>query len=213
MLLIIKAAFSCIAHLVLIGVTVKYIAAAFPILIALFYTLQRFYLRTSRQLRFLELESKSSVYAQFAESLSGLVTLRAFGWKTESQLESCGFLDESQKPYYLLFTIQRWLNMTVDLMIAGMATLLIALATQFRESISPGFLGIALLNIMSLNAALKLILTSWTSLETCIGSVLRIRTFAMQTGTEGKEDEDGQAPQSWPSHGRVEFRDVSAAYR
>jgi hypothetical protein len=36
-----------------------YIAISYPFLVALLYVVQRFYLRTSRQLRFLELEAKS----------------------------------------------------------------------------------------------------------------------------------------------------------
>ncbi len=42
--------------------------------------LQKYYLRTSRQMRLLDLEAKSPLYSHFIESLSGLVTIRAFGW-------------------------------------------------------------------------------------------------------------------------------------
>ena len=42
--------------------------------------LQKYYLRTSRQMRLLDLEAKSPLYSHFIESLAGLVEIRAFGW-------------------------------------------------------------------------------------------------------------------------------------
>jgi ATP-binding cassette subfamily C (CFTR/MRP) protein 1 len=43
--------------------------------------LQKYYLRTSRQMRLLDLEAKSPLYSHFLESLTGLVEIRAFGWR------------------------------------------------------------------------------------------------------------------------------------
>jgi ABC-type multidrug transport system fused ATPase/permease subunit len=52
-----------------------------PVLILAVYFLQKFYLRTSRQIRFLDLECKSPLYTHVAETLEGLSTIRAFGWQ------------------------------------------------------------------------------------------------------------------------------------
>ncbi|TGO90668.1 hypothetical protein BPOR_0055g00110 [Botrytis porri] len=67
-----------------------------------------------------------------------------------------------QKPYYLLYCIQRWLNLVLDLIIAGIAILLITFATQMRGTTSAGTLGIALL-------------------ETAIGAVARVKSFEANT--------------------------------
>ncbi|EHK99656.1 putative Metal resistance protein YCF1 [Glarea lozoyensis 74030] len=67
----------------------------------------KFYLRTSRQLRLLDLEAKSPLYTQFMESLSGLATIRAFGWRNALEKHNSEMLDQSQKPFYLLFAVQR----------------------------------------------------------------------------------------------------------
>ncbi len=42
--------------------------------------LQKYYLRTSLQMRLLDLEAKSPLYSLALESLTGLVEIRAFGW-------------------------------------------------------------------------------------------------------------------------------------
>ncbi|KAF6524509.1 hypothetical protein HZS61_013008 [Fusarium oxysporum f. sp. conglutinans] len=56
-----------------------YLAISYPFLAVLLYSVQRFYLRTSRQLRLLDLEAKSPLYTHFMDTVRGITTLRAFG--------------------------------------------------------------------------------------------------------------------------------------
>jgi ATP-binding cassette subfamily C (CFTR/MRP) protein 1 len=111
--------------------------------------LQKYYLRTSRQLRLLDLEAKSPLYSHFIESLSGLVTIRAFGWADKFCELNLKLLDISQKPYYLLFCIQRWLGLLLDLIVATLAVILMILVVKLRTEVSGGFVGLALLNVVS----------------------------------------------------------------
>jgi ATP-binding cassette, subfamily C (CFTR/MRP), member 1 len=69
------------------------------------YFLQKFYLLTSRQLRFLDLEARSPLCTPFLESQEGLATLRAFGWQSVAQEMEIKRPDTSQKPYYMLYCI------------------------------------------------------------------------------------------------------------
>lgn len=202
----------CIGQIVLISVAAKYIAIAFPFCILVFFFLQKFYLRTSRQLRLMDLESKSSLYSQFMETISGLATIRAFDWGRASHSKNCGFLDTSQKPYYLLLSVQRWLNFSVDLIIAFIAIILITLAVELRNVVSPGFMGIALLNIMTFNASVKAVLHSWTSLETSIGAINRIKSFSSETGSEERPGAS-HPPENWPDKGHLEIKDLTASYK
>lgn len=52
-----------------------------------------------------------------------------------------------------------------------------------------------------------------TILETSIGAVARVKLFAEQTVPEALEGEDQIPPEDWPSHGLVEFDNVSASYK
>jgi ABC-type multidrug transport system fused ATPase/permease subunit len=196
----------------LLAVSAKYIALAVPLLFVVFYFLQKYYLRTSRQLRFLDLESKSSLYTQFEESLSGLVTLRAYGWQVQYAVRNFRYLDTTQRPYYLLLSIQRWLNFTIDMIIAIMAIVLIVLAMQAKSLVSPGYTGVALLNIMSFNQTMKFLVTSWTQLETSIGSISRVKAFAAATEREDTGEDASEPPVDWPSRGEIEIRNLSASY-
>ncbi|TVY44056.1 ABC transporter [Lachnellula occidentalis] len=203
----------CIAQMVLIGVASKYAAISFPIVLVALFFIQKFYLRTSRQLRYLDLEAKSPLYSQFMECLSGLATVRAFGWQQALEDKNRKLLDESQKPFYLLFAVQRWLTLVLDLVVAAIAVLLIVLVTQLRGIISPGFVGVALLNVLLFSQSIKMLLTFWTNLETHIGSIARIKEFTATTSTESLPGGKDTPPPSWPARGAITFRNLSAEYK
>ncbi len=176
------------------------------------YILQTIYLRTSRQLRFMDLEAKSPLFSHFLETLEGIDTVRAFGWQSPFQATNTRHLDVSQKPYYLLLCLQRWLNLVLDLMIAAMAIIVIALAMNLRNTTSGGLLGIALNNILGFNRSLASLITEWTDLETSLGAIARLKTFEAETKPEAKLEEARVPPTNWPEFGQIEFRAVSAFY-
>ncbi|KAI1751604.1 P-loop containing nucleoside triphosphate hydrolase protein [Xylaria castorea] len=202
----------CIVATVLAATAVGYFAAVLPLVILVLYLIQRFYLRTSRQLRLLELETSAPLFSQFIESLSGLVTIRAFGWTERYANKTNMLLDQSQKPFYLLLCIQRWLVLVLDLVVAGLAVLLVGLAVALRSRINPGLLGIALVQLISLSHALTALVQFWTLLETSLGAIARIKDFSDTTPREAITEESSEPPSPWPNHGAVTFESVSARY-
>lgn len=150
--------------------------------------------------------------AQFLETLSGLATIRAFGWEEDLVRKADERLDYSQKPFYLLYSIQRWLNLVLDLIVACLAVILITVAVFLRNSTSVGFAGVALFNIMNLSAALKSAITSWTMLETSIGAVARVKRYEESTPDENLTSEDQHPPETWPATGAITFDNVTASY-
>ncbi|KAJ8110042.1 hypothetical protein ONZ43_g5980 [Nemania bipapillata] len=202
----------CIVATVLAATAVGYFAAVLPFVVFILYLIQRFYLRTSRQLRLLELETSAPLFSHFIESLSGLVTIRAFGWAEQYTNKTSKLLDQSQKPFYLLLCIQRWLVLVLDLVVAGLAVLLVGLAVALRSRINPGLLGIALVQLTSLSHALTALVQFWTLLETSLGAIARIKDFSETTPRESIVNELNDAPSNWPSHGALAFESVSASY-
>ncbi|KAB8210491.1 P-loop containing nucleoside triphosphate hydrolase protein [Aspergillus parasiticus] len=202
----------CICQMVFIGIASKYAAISFPAVILAVYGIQKVYLRTSRQLRFLDLEAKAPLYSHFADCLGGLVTLRAFGWQQAMEEKNHELLDYSQRPFYLLYAIQRWLTLTLDLVVAGIAVLLIVLVVVLRGSMSAGYVGVALLNVILFSQSIKLLVTFWTNLETHIGSILRVKMFSENVPSENLPTENDSLPPDWPSQGNIVFDSVSAEY-
>lgn len=179
----------------------------------MFYLLQKFYLQTSRQLRFMELEAKSPLYSNFMETVSGLATIRAFGWQTNFLQQNCDLTDASQKPYYLLFVIQRWLTLVLDLVVGGIAVLIVGIAIGAHGTIGAGSAGLGLLNIINLNESLKQLISNWTVLETSIGAVSRVKRFKEEILPEQQLGEPFIVSEDWPQNGHIEFVNVFASYR
>ena len=209
---VILEALDSIAQAALISTGSTYMAITIPFLIIGIYFLQKVYLRTSRQLRFMDLEAKSPVYSHFLETLEGLSTIRAFGWQEQSRATNIKRLDASQKPYYLLYCIQRWLSLVLDLVIAALAVIVVALAIKLRSTSSAGLIGIALNNVLTFNQSLSKVVDFWTQLETSLGAVARLKTFEAKTVPEDKPGEDHLPPEEWPMSGSIEFRNVTATY-
>jgi ATP-binding cassette subfamily C (CFTR/MRP) protein 1 len=205
--------FQTIMSAALMCVSASYFAATLPVVLGIVYALQKYYLRTSRQVRLLDLEAKSPLYSHFIESLSGLTTLRAFGWTSAFEERNMLLLDASQKPFYLLFCIQQWLALSLDVIVTVLGMVLMILIVQLRHHISGGFVGLALVNVMSFNQLLAQVVRNWTGVETSLGAVSRIKTFCTETQAEDLPKETEPAPPNWPSRGQISLRNVSAAYR
>ena len=211
----VNAIFAAAGMLVLGGLicaSASYFLATVPVLFAALYGIQTVYLRTSRQIRLLDLEAKAPLYSHFAETLGGLVSIRAFGWTNHFREQHLQLLDQSQKPFYLLFCIQRWLQVVLDLMVAGLAALLVTIVVQTRASINPGLVGLGLLNIMTFSNELAEVVKEWTLLETSIGATSRLKDFVATTETETKPGEDIEPTANWPEEGHIEIRHFGASY-
>lgn len=195
------------------SVSSRYMAAILPFLIPTFYAIQHFYLRTSRQMRLLDIEHKAPLYSQLIETLEGLATIRAFRWEDEFEKVNLHRLDDSQRPKYLLACLQSWLTFSVDTVIAVIAVVLIVLVTTLREQIGPGFIGVALTNVLAFSGCVKAIITSWVMLEVSLGAVARVRNFSLTTASEDNSRVQLAEPEGeWPSRGAVELRKVTASY-
>ncbi|PQE15658.1 ABC multidrug transporter protein [Rutstroemia sp. NJR-2017a BBW] len=188
----------------------RYLAISYPFLGALLYIVQKFYLRTSRQLRLLDLEAKSPLYTHFLDTLRGIVTLRAFGFIPDDIRKNSRLINSSQRPAYLLLMIQEWLNLVLDLVVMVMAVVLTTLAVQLRSN--SAFAGASLYTLISFGENLSGIVISYTKLETSIGAVARLSTFSDTVMPEDQEEEDISPPEQWPQKGVIELKGVSADY-
>ncbi|TVY68841.1 ABC transporter FUM19 [Lachnellula suecica] len=201
-----------IVQAILLFIAQKWLAASLPACVVLVYIVQKVYLRTSRQLRFLELESRAGIFSSFLESVEGLETIRAFGWSREVIKENVRSLENSQRPEFLLLSLQRWLNIVLDLLSAALATGVVAIAVAFRGHISGGQVGVALNIMLVTNSTLLKLVENWTTLEISLGAVARLKTLEKMTPSEGKTGESIEPPSSWPSEGRIKFKGVTACY-
>jgi ATP-binding cassette subfamily C (CFTR/MRP) protein 1 len=197
---------------ILISLGSTYMASTIPLAVFALYWIQKFYLRTSRQIRLLDLETKTPLYQHFTETLEGIATIRAFGWQQPFDQIALSRLDNSQRPYFLLYCIQRWLSLVLGLLVGAIAVILVALALCIPNKSSGGSLGVALTSILAFNMALTMLISSWTNAETSLGSVARTEAFEKNTPAEKEPDEPVQPGPDWPD-GAVEVSGLGFTYR
>ncbi|CAG9993921.1 unnamed protein product [Clonostachys byssicola] len=186
-------------------------ALILPGFLILFF-IQKFYLRTSKQLRLMDLEMTAPLYTHFTETLAGLSTIRAFGWSDAFLEENTRRLNMSQKPFYFMFCIQMWLHVVLDLFVAGMALALVSMATTMSRSTSQGRIALAMVTLLGFNHTLALFVGQWTQVETSLGAVTRLKIFMRDTPNEDDETETTLPLSDWPAQGAIEFEDISACY-
>ncbi|KAH9885545.1 P-loop containing nucleoside triphosphate hydrolase protein [Xylariomycetidae sp. FL2044] len=202
--------FSCIGMAAVIASSSPFVVVTYPALVFILYGIQKFYLRTSRQIRLLDLETKSPLYSHFIDTMKGITTIRALGWVPDSVRMNNHLLDASQRPAYLLAMIQRWLGLTLQLVVAALAFVVVTLATQVGSSV--GVTGASLVTLMSFGEALSIIVTMYTLLETSIGAVSRLKSFGDNVKSESLEGETVKPPPEWPTRGHIAINGVSASY-
>lgn len=192
----------------------KFAAALIPVFLALFFFLQKFYLRTSRQLRHLDLEAAAPLYTLMSETSSGLQHIRCFQWTHIYSNRAIKFLDVSQKPYYNMLCAQQWLRLVLDLVVNVIAVVIVALALNVETS--EAGIGLALIYLISFSQTVSNHLSQWVDLETSLGAISRLKTFERQTPSEPNdpitpEQENNLA--NWPTRGEIEFDHMSAKYK
>ncbi|KAI6914412.1 P-loop containing nucleoside triphosphate hydrolase protein [Hortaea werneckii] len=205
---------SFLMQMIIIGVTARITAIFIPICMACVYFTQRLYLKTSRRLRLLDIEAKAPLLAYHIESLSGLPTIRAFGFEQDAMKHTIGLLEASQQPFYLLSCVQRWLGFVLDSIIACLVILIVVFALKVGSSASAGLTGAALVTVIACNQTLANLVESWTMMETCLGAVQRIKEFSEQRPSQPKSNSnEREVPfEGWPAQGWVEFNSYSGSY-
>lgn len=127
--------------------------------------------------------------------------------------ENVRCVENSQRPEFLLLSLQRWLNIVFDILAATVATGVVAITIANREHISGGQVGIALNIMLVANTTLLRLVENWTTLEVSLGAVARLRTLEEETSSEEGNNDNVDPPDNWPSKGRINFKNATASYQ
>ncbi|KAE9972593.1 hypothetical protein EG328_004908 [Venturia inaequalis] len=207
-----RAAFT----LVVISVTIPVFVAAIIPLGALYLYIQRYYLRTSRELKRLDSISRSPIYAHFQESLSGISTIRAYRQQSRFSSENEWRVDANLRAYFPSINANRWLAVRLELIgsviiltSAGMATV----AVTAGNGPSAGLVGLAMSYALQITQSLNWIVRQTVEVETNIVSVERVLEYAALPSEAPDIISKKRPPISWPAQGAVAFENLSVRYR
>ncbi|EIW84231.1 P-loop containing nucleoside triphosphate hydrolase protein [Coniophora puteana RWD-64-598 SS2] len=156
---------------------------------------------------------RSSIYAHFAESLSGLTTIRAYGEMERFKREGDARVDLENRAYWLTVVNQRWLGIRLDFLgiVLTLAVSLLTIGLRFK--ISPGQTGVALAYIVLVQQSFGYVVRQAADVENNMNSVERILHYANEIEQEAPSVEDTSMPAEWPNKGEVEFKNITMKYR
>ncbi|EDO36474.1 predicted protein [Nematostella vectensis] len=175
--------------------------------------IQRLYVASSRQLKRIESVSKSPIYNNFFETISGTSTIRAYHQQQRFIRGNYYKVDENQLAYYPLVVSNRWLGLRLEFV----GNLIIFFAALFavvgRDSIESALVGMSITYALQITQTLNMMVRQTSELETNIVSVERTKEYAdMETEAEWVV-EDSRPPKGWPDKGRIQIEDFDLRYR
>ncbi|NWQ86166.1 MRP7 protein, partial [Burhinus bistriatus] len=183
-------------------------------LAALYFSIQRYYRRTSRELKRLYSVTLSPIYTHFSETLSGLSSIRAMRATQRFELENQLHLEQNQRCLFASNTAMQWLDIRLQMIGVAVVTAIagIAIIQHQKQLGNPGLVGLALSYALSVTNLLSGLISSFTLTETMMVSVERTEEYTTDVPTE-PQDKLVQVAADWPSQGLVEFQQVVLAYR
>lgn len=189
-----------------------FLVVLIPLMIV-YYFLQRFYIPSSRQLKRLESTTRSPIFANFSETISGASTIRAYRQEDRFMNKSNDLVDNNVTYYISNMTANRWLGFRLDIM-SGIIVLAAAMfAVLGRNSLSGGIVGLSISYALQCTSELNWIVRVTSDLESNIVSVERVKEYS-ETPKEAEWDRESTRPRpSWPSDGAVKFSRYSTRYR
>uniref|UniRef100_A0A452GJE5 ATP-binding cassette sub-family C member 10 n=1 Tax=Gopherus agassizii TaxID=38772 RepID=A0A452GJE5_9SAUR len=206
--------FGLLGMLVMITYGLPWIGLILLPLAVIYFSIQRYYRRTSRELKRLYSLTLSPIYTHFSETLTGLSIIRATRATDRFEAENQLQLEQNQRCLFASNTAMQWLDIRLQMIGVAVVTAIagIAIIQHQRQLGNPGLVGLALSYALSVTNLLSGLISSFTQTETMMVSVERAEEYSTDIHIEPQEQLVQVAP-DWPSRGHVEFQQVVLTYR
>ncbi|NXK85455.1 MRP7 protein, partial [Formicarius rufipectus] len=206
--------YGLLGMLVIITYGVPWIALVLLPLAVLYFSIQRYYRHTSRELKRLYSVTLSPIYTHFSETLSGLSSIRAMRATERFELENQLRLEQNQRCLFASNTAMEWLDIRLQMIGVAVVTAIagIAIIQHQKQLGNPGLVGLALSYALSVTNLLSNLISTFTQTEIMMVSVERTEEYTTDIPME-PQDKLVQVAADWPSQGLVEFQEVVLAYR
>lgn len=201
--------------LIISWTTPPFIIVAF-FLSFLYLYIQRYYLRSSRELKRLDSVSKSPIYTHFQETLGGISTIRAYQQQDRFVKENEFRIDENLRAYFPSICANRWLAVRLEfigsVIILGSAGFSI-LSVAAGSGLTSGAVGLSMSYALQITQSLNWIVRQTVEVETNIVSVERTLEYSSLKSEAPEVIENHRPSTGWPENGAVSFRNYSTRYR
>ena len=182
----------------------------------IYLSYQKYYLRTSRELKRLDSVTRSPIYAHFQESLGGVATIRAYRQEHRFTLENEYRVDENLQAYFPSISANRWLAIRLEFIgsVIIFSSAMLAIASVVSGTgLTAGMVGLMMSYALQITQSLNWIVRQTVEVESNIVSVERVIEYA-NLPSEAPDVIFKKRPAiGWPAHGGVSFHHYSTRYR
>ncbi|WVZ96875.1 hypothetical protein U9M48_042457 [Paspalum notatum var. saurae] len=198
---------------IMIIVTWQVVLVAVPVVVVLLY-IQRYYIASARELVRINGTTKAPVMNFAAESMLGVITIRAFAATKRFIQKNLQLIDTDAILFFYTNAALEWVLLRVEaLQILVIVTSSILLVSLPEGAVAPGFIGLCLSYALTLSSAQVLLTRFYSLLENYIISVERIKQFMHLPEEPPAVINDRKPPHSWPSKGRIDLDNLRVKYR
>ncbi|RIB18714.1 P-loop containing nucleoside triphosphate hydrolase protein [Gigaspora rosea] len=179
----------------------------------LYYLVFHYYQPSNRQLKRLDSVLRSSLYAHFSETLTGLPTIRAYHVQKTFLRNNETLLDIENRAYFLYISVQRWLSVRLETISNILIFFASLFAIIFRLDIVPSIIGLVLAYTLQTTQVFNLLIDQFSQLETDMNSVERLVYYCDNLEKEAENIVlENRPPFGWPAHGEIHIKNLEIKY-
>ncbi|XP_030060084.1 multidrug resistance-associated protein 1 isoform X2 [Microcaecilia unicolor] len=178
----------------------------------LYFTIQRYYISSSRQIRRLDGASRSPVISHFSESLLGTSTIRAYGHQERFTNQNRDVMNENLVCYYNNVISNRWLAVRLEFLGSLLVFFTAFFAVLARDKMEASTVGLSITYALNITQTLNFWVRKACEIETNGVAIERVCEYA-ELEKEASWITSKRPPLGWPEEGIIEFTNYEARYR
>ncbi|KAF9581125.1 hypothetical protein BGW38_001974 [Lunasporangiospora selenospora] len=206
------ASVTILGIVVIISVNMPLFLVPAVFIVGVYTIIGSFYVPVSRDLKRLNSNSRSPILNNFNETLSGVATIRAYGFEDRFVAKNLLNQDNNNRTFLLLWSTNRWLHWRVD--IAGA---LVAFATGFLilqnyGRIEPGWAAMSLTYSLMFTGTIVWLIRNYAQNEMNLNSVERVAEYIALEEEPPAIIPGSRPPAAWPHAGEIVIDHLTMKY-
>eukprot|EP01101_Sappina_pedata_P002041 TRINITY_DN1228_c0_g1_i4.p1 TRINITY_DN1228_c0_g1~~TRINITY_DN1228_c0_g1_i4.p1 ORF type:complete len:928 (+),score=257.64 TRINITY_DN1228_c0_g1_i4:1147-3930(+) len=207
---------TCISTFVLMETSTSLIVIGLVPAAAVYYYVQKFYRKSSRELKRLNSISSSPIYSHFSEVIDGLPVIRAYDIEEQMERDNISHVECNSRVSLCDNIANRWLGVMNGMVGVAVMTMFTAftIASAMMGYISPSFVSLVLVYALELNDSVNWGIRMFCETEAQMSRVERLFHYSnLQPEAALFCKDECSRVADWPSKGTIEFKHVSMRYR
>lgn len=175
---------------------------------------QRYYIAIQREMKRLVSVSRSPIFANLHECLTGVETIRAFDQVKRFTMINHACVDFNIRSLYMLRSVNRWLSIrlqTMSSVVVWAAALMILYKSTLASPIGTGLAGFVMTYALMVTLSLRMTVRMTGEVESNFVCVERCLEYC-ELPVEEEPGQSAKIPDGWPVEGTVALKNYSTRY-